>query len=226
MNNEQFSLGIKITIVCTCLVLLAVGILTIYVLRIKDNNTSILDVSGTTIKEQLENDDEFKQYLEVFALAVQEERVILEKHLETVIGFLNQIMWYETVPTDEEYVCYDKNTVENVAKELLGITILETGEDIVLDEKYNAYRYVYGKEFLSAKCMDIISVSRKDDIYNVEYTCTFPGESELYELAEENNIVLNTYKIRATIQQNEKYEYSKYYLKNIELVSKDIVQYN
>ena len=227
MNDEQFGLGLKISIIIMCIILIAVGVLVTIVLKNAETSSSILeDVSDTTFEAQLENDDEFKQYLQVFALSIQEERPTSAKYLETVIGFLNQIYWYEPISTEDGFVCYEEKIVKSVARELLGISNIETSEDIILDSKYNAYRYAIGGEFLSAKCMDILKVNMKDDIYEIEYNCTFPTESELYELSEKNSVNLETYKVKAIIQKNEKYEYSKYYLKNIELLSKDIVKYN
>lgn len=227
MNDEQFGFGLKITIIITCIIVVAGIVLAINVLKEKENRASVLEeVSGTTGEAQVENDDELRQYLEVFALLIQEENPVSEKQLETTIGFLNQIFWYEPVQTEEGYVCYDEQTVKNVARELLGIANLETGEEIILDDKYNSYRYANSSEFLVGKCMEIINVNKKDNNYEIEYTCTFPGENGLYELSEGNEISLTTYKIKAELQKNESYEYSKYYLKNIELLSKDIVKYN
>lgn len=227
MNDEQFGIGIKISIIITCVILLMLGILVTDVLKTKDTSGSILDdVASTTGEAQIEDDEEFKQYLQVMALMVQDEAPTKAKHIATTIGFLNQIFWYETLGLEDGYVCYDQETVKKVAIELLGTSILETSEEIIFDEKYQAYRYAEGGEFIVAECMDILNVSKKDNIYEVEYICTFPGESGAYELSEGNEISLATYKIKAILQKNEKYEYSKYYLKNIELLSKDIVKYN
>lgn len=227
MNNEQFSLGIKISIIITCIVL-AVGIIVLVnVLKVNNTSSSVLeDVSKTNVEAQFENDDELKQYLQVGALMVQEESINNAKHLETSIGFLNQIFWYEPISTNEGYVCYEEQIIKSVARELLGVSIIETSEKIIYDSEYKGYRYSEAGEFLNGKCMDIININKQDETYEIEYTCTFPGESGFYELAEGNPINLNTYKIKATLQKNENYEYSKYYLKNIELLNKDIVQYN
>ena len=183
-------------------------------------------MTGNTFEAQIENDDEFKQYLQVFALSIQEERPIKAKNLETVIGFLNQIYWYQPITTENGFACYEEQIVKKVAIELLGSSNIETSEEIILDKEYKAYRYAEAGEFLSGKCMDIVKVSKKDNIYEIEYKCTFPSDGELYELSEGKEITLSTYNIKATIQQNEDYEYAKYYLKNIELLLKDIVKYN
>ena len=227
MNDEQFGLGLKISIIITSIILIAVIVLVVNVLKNADTKASILDeITESNYEAQLENDDEFKQYLQVFALLVQEEKNNKANKLETIIGFLNQIYWYEPIKTDDGHVCYEKDIVKSVAVELLGMSTFETSEEIIFDNDYEAYRYAEATEFLSAKCMDIVKVNKKDDIYDIEYNCTFPGESGWYELSEGNNISLQTYKIKAIIQKNENYEYSKYYLKDIELISKDIVQYN
>lgn len=227
MNDEQFGLGLKISIVITIIILIAGIILVINVLKNEDTSSSILDeMTGNTFEAQIENDDEFKQYLQVFALSIQEERPIKAKNLETVIGFLNQIYWYQPITTENGFACYEEQIVKKVAIELLGSSNIETSEEIILDKEYKAYRYAEAGEFLSGKCMDIVKVSKKDNIYEIEYKCTFPSDGELYELSEGKEITLSTYNIKATIQQNEDYEYAKYYLKNIELLSKDIVKYN
>lgn len=227
MNNEQFSLGMKISIIITCIVLAAGIILLVNVLRTKNTSNSVLEeVSKTNVEAQFKNNEELKQYLQVFALMVQEEKATEAKHLETSIGFLNQIFWYEPINTKEGYACYEEEIIKNVAREMLGVFVLETSEEIIYDSEYKGYRYALAGEFLNGKCMDISNVNKQDEIYEIEYTCTFPGESGLYELSEGKSINLTTYTIKAILQKNENYEYSKYYLKNIELLSKDIVQYN
>ena len=227
MNNEQFSFGMKISIILTCIVLAAGIAILVNVLKVNNTSSSVLsEVSKTNVEAQFENDDELKQYLQVFALMVQEETANKAKQVETCIGFLNQIFWYESINTHEGYACYEEQIIKNVAREMLGVSMLETSEEIIYDSEYKGYRYALAEEFLKGKCMDIININKQDETYEIEYTCTFPGESGLYELAEGNPINLNTYKIKATLQKNEKYEYSKYYLKNVELLDKDVVQYN
>ena len=227
MNDEQFGIGLRISIIITCIILIAGIVLVVNVLKNQNTETSILaEVGENTGEAQLEDDEEIKQYLEVMALMVQEENPTSAKNIETAIGFLNQIFWYETIVNEDGFACYDEKTVKSVARELLGVSVLETSEEIIFDDTYKAYRYANGGEFIFGNCMEISNVDKKDNIYNIEYTCTFPDEGGLYELTEGNEIELSTYRIKVSLQKNDKYEYSKYCLKNIELISKDVVKYN
>lgn len=228
MNDKQFGIGLKISIIITCIILIMEIALVVIVLKNNNNSSSILeDVEGATSEVQIENDEEFKQYLEIFGLMVQEETPLSSPEIETIIGFLSQISLYEPIQIAEnQFWGFEEEIVKKVAVELLGKSEIPTGDDFVFDENAKAYRTSDGREFIFGKCMKVDKVDIDGNIYTVEYTCTFPNDGEIFEYTEGNKVSLNTYKIKAVIQKNETYEYSKYYLKNIELLSKDIVQYN
>lgn len=227
MNNEQFGLGLKITVLVAVVIIIAVVALAVNVLKNRETTASVLeDVVGNNGEAQIENDEEFKMYLEIFASSVLEYDSIATTQLETIFTFIENVFPVETFTNEEQFTCFNKEAVENVAVELLGVATLGKSEEIIYDENSNAYRYALGGDSGKANCMEIISVNKKDNTYVVEYNCAFLEDSEWSMLQENKPIDLQMYKIKATIQKNENYKYSKYYLKDIELLSKDIVEYN
>lgn len=171
--------------------------------------------------------EELKQYLGIYGILVQEENKTETQNIETVMAFLNTIFWYEPVEVGENSMLgYDKEVMENVAVELLGSKELPTSEDLILDVENNVYRYSFGGEFINGECMEIDDISQKDNIYEIKYKCIFPSDTEAYEVSEGQELSLNTYTISIKLEENKEYSYSKYCLKNIELLSKDIVKYN
>lgn len=228
MDDKQFSIGLKISITVACILLILIGILVVNTIKSKDNTSSVLEEVSNIDSALSEADmEEIKQYLDVYSLLVQEENPTTTENLETIISFLNTIFWYEPVSIGENLMAgYEKNVVQTVAIELLGTTNIPTSEDLILDNENNVYRYALGGEFMSGKCMNIKDISMNNNIYEITYESTFPGENEAYEMAEGKEVELNTYTIKIKLEKNKNYEYSKYCLKNIELLSKDIVKYN
>lgn len=228
MSDKQFSIGVKISIAVAIILLIMMGILAITTLRKKDNTSSILDdVSNTDSAVSEATTEELKQYLGVYGILVEEENKTKTQNIETVMAFLNTIFWYEPIAVGENSMLgYDKAVAQNVAIELLGNKELPTSDELILDTENNVYRYVDGGEFICGECMEIEHISQKDNIYEIKYKCVFPSDTEAYEISEGQEVKLNTYTINIKLEENKEYSYSKYCLKNIELISKDIVKYN
>ncbi len=228
MSDKQFSIGVKISIAVAIVLLIIMGILAITTLRKKDNSSSILeDVSNSDNVISEAASEELKQYLGVYGILVQEENPTITQNIETVMSFLNTIFWYEPITVGENSMLgYDKDISQNVALELLGNKELPTSEELILDNENNVYRYVDGGEFIGGECVEIEHITQKNNVYEIKYKCVFPSDTEAYEIAEGQEVKLNTYNINIKLEENEEYSYSKYCLKDIELISKDIVKYN
>lgn len=228
MSDKQFSIGVKISIAVAIILLMMIGILAITTLRKKDNSSSILeDVSNTDSAVSEATTEELKQYLGVYGILLQEENETTTQNIETIMSFLNTIFWYEPVTVGENSMLgYDKEIVQNVALELLGNKELPTSDTLILDTENNVYRYVDGGEFIGGECVEIEHIDKKNNTYEIKYKCVFPSDTEAYEISEGQEVKLNTYTISIKLEENKEYSYSKYCLKNIELISKDIVKYN
>ena len=60
----------------------------------------------------------------------------------------------------------------------------------------------------------------------VKFKNVFVNNEEITKYINGEKVLLETYELKASLMENETYDYSKYYINNIELIKKDVVEYN
>ena len=75
---------------------------------------------------------------------------------------------------------------------------------------------------------DYISIQKEffSDLINVKFTNVFGTNEEITKYMNNEKVSLNTYEFDAVLKENLSFEYSKYYISDIKLVSKEMKEYN
>lgn len=239
MDEEKFKNSLKKTIIVIIVVLIFILIIGIYIFNSKKAQLSIYSnkEQGNMFQSIGMKEEEFKQYLSVFSLLVNEKynqdgyddkTLDNMRVLDTAISYIEEMSSYEVTQNNEGLQTYEANIINEIAKEIKGMYIsnnIDAGNLYTYDETQNVY-IKNESEYTTVYCTQIDEIEKKDGKIITTYKCIFPKDNELSEYQENNPIEIETYTIKATIVENTDYEYSKYFISSIEKISNENVKYN
>lgn len=214
---------LKKTLIIIGIVSILVLMFIIYIgINIFDSKKASLSVypdiePGTTFEGMGIKEEEFRSYLSVFSLLVndnysEENKEVLDniRFLDTAVGFLKNLSSYEQILNEQSLEVYSSENINVLAKEINGMYVnnaINAGTSYVYNETDKTYIKNETKN-RSAECTEIESVEKNGDTINVKYKCVFIEDEQKLE---------KTCNIQATILENEKYQYSKYFVHAINM---------
>lgn len=246
MNNEQFKFGIKVTVaIFIIIIVIIIGVL-IYVFNPHNAEVNIY----SEILSNIENDNkiseisletkgidkqEFESYLSSFALLEYNKNLELSDEEAKNIGminaaanFLDIVYLKEEQLEDESQISYEADKVNKIIREMNGEYIeknINVSKIYTFNEEQNTYS-LQSSDKINSIFINLDEVTKTEDKIQVIYEVIFPTEEEYINYTEKKPVEIETYKIRATLLENEEYEYSKYYVSSINTISKEKVKYN
>lgn len=219
MKEETLKKTLIITVIVSILVLMFIIYIGINTFDSKKASLSVYpDIEpGTTFEGMGIKEEEFRSYLSVFSLLVndnysEENKEVLDntRFLDTAAGFLKNLSSYEQILNEQSSEVYSSENINVLAKEINGMYVnnaINAGTSYVYNETDKTYIKNETKN-RSAECTEIESVEKNGDTINVKYKCVFIEDEQKLE---------KTYNIQATILENEKYQYSKYFVHAINI---------
>lgn len=246
MNNDEFKAGMKITIVATLIVIgIIIGFL-IFVFSAKKTETDIyseilsntsknandIDVSEISLETKGIDKTEFESYLKLFGYLVRQYPELTEKEekntlmIDAAVRLLNTVYTYEY--SEDGVTVFEADKINQIVKEMNGEYVsknLEVENRYKYDEEKNVY-IPQIQEFSDCLYLETASIKKDDDKIQAEFKVAFPNETEMSNYTNKLPVELETYTVKAVVLENLEYEYSKYYVSSIEVVSKEKVKYN
>ena len=162
--------------------------------------------------------NEFKEYLTVFANLIDDQYNEKQKMLNMATNFMENLYSSNELSIHEnDKKNYDANHINNIIKEVQG-TYIKTE---IADGDFYQYQaeenvYVQNREVdRVTNCVEIDNIEKKGDNLEVIYTLNIVSKEQLAEYMIGQATNFESYKIKAVIMFNTNYEYSKYFVHQI-----------
>lgn len=243
MDNEQFKLGMKITITIAIIVIgIIIGALInvfcikpakpdIYseILSNTDKELDMTKVNEIALESKGIDKDEFNNYLSIFGLLVNKYPALDKEEnekttmIDAAVEFLNTSFMYEPKMNENQVETYEADKVNKIIKEMKG-EYINKNLDVSVVYTYDANTNTYvPQEMEPTNCLllETLDINKKDEKIETTFKVAFPGNGEYATYLEKEPIEIETFTIKAIVLENEEYEYSKYYVSNIEVVKKE-----
>ncbi len=164
------------------------------------------------------NEEEFKQYLSIAGYMLEEGSN--EKMLKMGSDFIDTLCSaYEAEMAENGTKSYDRERINQVLKELCGDYIkqeIEKCEYYAYDGQANAYTKI--KEFEEKpQCVQIEEISKNGNKVEVRYKLARLNPEQMAEYVTNQDVQLETKEVNAVIICNTDYQYSKYFISQIEV---------
>lgn len=251
MNDEKLKKGLKRSTVFFIIGIVFVLIILIYVSispnskkTIYDEYEVLEDTSAGVTKVYLEskgiNKEEFEKYLSVAAILKKDtfDKDILDKDKEnylymlTTINFLNNVKG-EELEIDEvnNISIIEPKKVKDIVKELNGKYIKEKINipgiyEYKVDELGNEIYNIVRQENFVSYLVEFSEINFNGDLIEAKFKNIFGTNEEITKLMNNEEIELDTYEFKVVLKENLNFDYSKYYINDIELINKEKVKYN
>ena len=152
--------------------------------------------------------------------------------MQTVQKFMSDVLGTEVEvnETTNESTIYEQK-VKEILKEFNGKYVkdnlnVENYFKFTEDELGNKYYVVKNSEDFVSYITELTEVDINGDLINVKFTNVFGTNEEITKYMNNEKVSLNTYECDAVLKENLSFEYSKYYISDIKLVSKEMKEYN
>ncbi len=220
MTDIQLKKHFKKLVIVLILATILMLVLAMYVLGNTKAKLSIYTSAESENKLQALgiNEEEFKQYLSIASYMVEDASS--EKMLKMASDFIDTLCSaYEAEVTEDGTKSYEKEIVNQVLKEMTGNYIKE---DIDKSEYYiyngQANVYTKMKDFEEKPyCVEIEDISKSDNKIEVCYKLAIFNQEQMAEYATTQEVLTETKKVKAVIICNTDYQYSKYFVSQIEV---------
>ena len=249
MNEEELKSGLKKTGIFTVLVIIFMVLLAVYVFKDSKAQKTVFDEYYSeeqnikTSKAYMQANGVNKEDLEkLFSALVinsvnEYEGVTLSKdelentrRLNAVASFMESYALSQ-VSSEEEIEStqiYDTSIVNQVYKEMFGKYVKDTlpvSTIFKYNESKNAYEAV-GEKTLTGLCISIDEFEKDNSYINVKFKAIVANNDEILKYMNKEKIKLPTYEMEVKLVENEKFNYSRYFVKEVDIVSIQEVDYN
>lgn len=246
MDNDEFKLGMKLTITITLIIIGIIIGFGVFIFSARNTETDIyseilsntskdvnsIDVSEISLETKGIDKKEFESYLKLFGYLVREYPELVEKEekntlmIDAAVNLLNTVYTYEYTVDGE--TAFEADKINKIVREMNGQYInknLEVKTRYKYDEEKNIY---IPQEQETTECLylETISIVKEDDKIETEFKVSFPNEETLSNYTNKLPVEIETYTVKAVVLENSEYEYSKYYVSDIKVVSKEMIKYN
>lgn len=221
MTDIQLKKRFKKLIPVLIILVLCILALAVYILGSNKAELSIYTNAESENKMQALgiNEDEFKQYLSIAGYMLGDSN---EEKLKLATDFIDTLCSaYEAEVSENGTQNYDKDMINHVLEEVTGNYIKEEigqNEYYTYNEQTNVYTKI--KQFEENPCcIEIEDISKSDDKIEVVYQLAMMNSEQMAEYMTNQNMEIQTKKIKAVIICNSDYEYSKYFVSTVEEVN-------
>lgn len=252
MNDARLKKGIKRSLILFGIGIFVVLCLALYISISPNSKKTIYDeynlsnemstgISKVYLESKGIKKEEFEKYLSVAAMLVR-DNIKLESlneneksnyiYMQTVQKFMSDVLGTEVEvnETTNESTIYEQK-VKEILKEFNGKYVkdnlnVENYFKFTEDELGNKYYVVKNSEDFVSYITELKEVDINGDLINVKFTNVFGTNEEITKYMNNEKVSLNTYEFDAVLKENLSFEYSKYYISDIKLVSKEMKEYN
>lgn len=222
MTDREFKKQLKKLGIVFALMLVLMASLSVYTLGSTKADLSIYKQTenGDDIKVLGMKEDELKQYLSLFGnLVVGEEQNEKLKLLNMATNFIDTMCSSYEVQTNENgQRCYDAKIVHQIIKETKG-EFIKTGLNIenyyTYDKESNLYIQTQALDKIPY-CLQIDNITKNGDKTEITYQIANMTDTQRAEYMTGKQTQIQTQTVKITILNNVDYEYSKYFVSNIE----------
>ena len=220
MTDIQLKKRLKKLSVLLIFLMLAIVLLSVYTLGFGKAELSLYTSAESQDKLQALGigEDEFKQYLSIAGYMIQIDSD--EKMLNMATDFIDMLCSaYEAEVGEDGTKSYDMEIIKNVSEEMIGTYFKGT----IQDNEYYQY-HAETNMCTSIKesdekpfCVKIKDVSKNDDKIEVTYELAVVTSEQMAEYSTNGKLDLDTQTVKAVIICNSDYEYSKYFISEVEV---------
>ena len=220
MTDRELKKHLKKLAIVFIFILLLMIALSIYTLGSTKADLSIYDQSkyADSAKVLGINEDELKQYLSIFGNLVVENNENL-KNLNMATNFINTMCSsYEVETNKNGFYYYDAKVVNQIIKEIKGEyikTSLDAGENYTYDKESDTYEQNKAPDKIPY-CIQIENIVKNGDKIEITYQLAQMTSTQMAEYMTGKQTDIEIHTIKATLLTNTDYEYSKYFVSEIE----------
>lgn len=221
MTDRELKKNLKKLGMVVVLILLIIGGMAFYTLIDQKAELSIYTNVGYVDNLQALGieENEFKEYLAVFGNLMDNEYNENQRLLNMATHFMENLYSSYEVQTDENgFKSYDADRIKDIAKEVTGTYIkenIEEGEIYLYNKEKNAYMQNQVINRITY-CTEIKEITKQDDKIEVIYELAIMTKEQLVEYQTGQAVEFETRTIKAFVMNNRDYEYSKYFVSEIE----------
>ena len=249
MNEEELKSGLKKTGILTIIAIILMIVLAVYVFNGSKAQKTVFDDSLSeeqnlkTSKAYMQANGVSKEDLEkLFSALVinsvekyegedlSKEELENTRKLNAIASFMDSYALSQ-VSSEEEIEgtqIYDTSIVNQVFKEMFGKYVKDTlpvSAIYKFNEQKNAYELT-GENALTGLCISIDEFEKDSAYIIVKFKAIVANNDELLKYMNKEKIKLPTYEIKVKLVENEKFNYSRYYVKETDVISTSEVEYN
>lgn len=219
MTDLQFKKRLKKFVPIPILLILGIIALSIYILGSNKAELSIYTSAETENKLQALgiNEEEFKQYLSIAGYMLNDSN---EEKLKLAANFIDTLCSaYEAEVAEDGSKNYEKEMMNQVLKEMTGDYIkedIDISQYYTYDEQTTVYTQIKNFEE-KPYCIEIEDISKNDDKIEVRYKLAILNNEQMAEYANNQEMQVETRKVKAVIICNSDYQYSKYFVSQVEV---------
>lgn len=248
MNDEELKKKVKRSVIIFAIGLIIIVIGVIYIMASPTSKKNIYEeynsnteltagVSKVFLETKGINKEELEKYLSVAAILRRTEvpTDVLDaekdnyKYMLVTANFIKDVLGEELTLNETDNISYVEDTkINNILKELFG-KYIQDNLNVTNYFEYNAEEAKYvvkNTEDYFSYLVELSEVEVNDSLIEIKFKNVFGNNEEITKFINNENVSLETYEFKATLMENEEYEYSKYYINNIELINKETVEYN
>lgn len=222
MTDRELKKQLKKLGIVFGLMLILMAALSVYTLGSTKADLSIYKQAeeGDTIKVLGMNEEELKQYLSLFGNLVMEEKSNEKvKLFNMATNFIDTMCpSYEVQTNENGQRCYDAKLVHQIIKETKG-EFIKIGLNIENYYTYDKERNVYIQTQTLNKipyCLRIDNLTKSGEKTEITYQIAYMTDAQRAEYMTGKETDVQTQTIKIILLNNAEYEYSKYFLSNIE----------
>lgn len=220
MTDIQLKKRLKKLSVLLIFVILAIVLLSVYTLGFGKAEVSLYASAESQDKLQALGigEDEFKEYLSIAGYKLSADSD--EKMFNMATDFIDTLCSaYQAEVGEDGTKSYDMDVLRDVLKEMTGTNLKGT----IPENEYYQY-HAETNSCTSLKepsekpfCVNIKDISKNDDRIEVIYELAVMTPEQMAEYSTNGKLDLDTQTVKAVIICNSDYEYSKYFISEIEV---------
>ena len=248
MNDEELKRKTKRSVILFVIGIIIIIIGAIYISVSPNSKKNIYEeynaeseitagVSKVYLQTKGINKEEIEKYLSVSAILrrVDLPTDIIEaekdnyKYMLVSTSFIKDVLGEEFLVSEtDNFNVVDATKVNSILKELFG-KYIQNNLNVTNYYEYNEENVEYsikGAEDCFSYLVELSELEVNNGLIEVKFKNVFGNNEEITKYINGEKVSLETYELKASLMENETYDYSKYYINNIELIKKDVVEYN
>lgn len=223
MTDRELKKNFKKLLILICIFILIIITLSVYTLGATKADLSICDSDEYANNLQVLgiDEEEFKQYLSIFGNLAVNKNNENTAILDMVTSFISEMSSENDLQTNEEgQKYYDAELIYKVMNELNGQYVnLKDSENKRFKYNRDSNTYTMLSEVNEIPCcINIDKIEKNGEQLEVTYKLGILTPEQMAKYKTGQDVQFRKQNVKATITKNKEYEYSKYFLNNIEII--------